>query len=126
MLLPVLVVAVKPITQPVQHPAVSDHGCVLPTVRWQRAVLISAQQHDRTTSVITVTEPQVAAVAVAVSVRSEVVLDHDHGSAAAEEPTAEWVDWYNHRRPFEYCDDLTPVEAEAAHYAHHQTPATAG
>lgn len=22
--------------------------------------------------------------------------------------TAEWVDWFNHRRPFEYCDDLTP------------------
>ena len=35
--------------------------------------------------------------------------------------TAEWVDWFNHRRPFEYCDDLTPVEAEHAHYAHHQT-----
>lgn len=40
--------------------------------------------------------------------------------------TAEWVDWFNHRRLFEYCGDLTPVEAEAAHYAHHQTPATAG
>jgi putative transposase len=40
--------------------------------------------------------------------------------------TAEWVDWYNHRRPFEYCDDLPPVEAEQAHYAHHQTPETAG
>ena len=40
--------------------------------------------------------------------------------------TAEWVDWYNHRRPHEYCDDLTPVEAEAAHYAHHQAPASAG
>jgi putative transposase len=40
--------------------------------------------------------------------------------------TAEWVDWFNHRRPFEYCGDLTPVEAETAHYAHHQTPATAG
>jgi putative transposase len=40
--------------------------------------------------------------------------------------TAEWVDWYNRRRPFEYCDDITPVEAEAAHYAHHQTPATIG
>ena len=39
--------------------------------------------------------------------------------------TAEWVDWFNHRRPFEYCDDLTPVEAEHAHHAHHQTPATA-
>lgn len=40
--------------------------------------------------------------------------------------TAEWVDWFNHRRPFEYCDDLTPLEAEQAHYAHHQTPTTAG
>ncbi len=32
--------------------------------------------------------------------------------------TAEWVDWFNRHRPFEYCDDLTPVEAEQAHYAH--------
>lgn len=41
--------------------------------------------------------------------------------------TAEWVDWFNHRRPFEYCDDLTPIEAEQAHYRHHQQgPATAG
>ncbi|QOK22383.1 IS3 family transposase [Janibacter indicus] len=40
--------------------------------------------------------------------------------------TAEWVDWFNRRRPFEYCDDLTPVEAETAHYAHHQTPAIVG
>lgn len=40
--------------------------------------------------------------------------------------TAEWIDWYNQHRPHEYCDDLTPVEAEDAHYAHHQTPAPAG
>ncbi len=40
--------------------------------------------------------------------------------------TAEWIDWFNHRRPFEYCDDLTPVEAESAYYTHHQTPAPAG
>lgn len=39
--------------------------------------------------------------------------------------TAEWIDWFNRRRPFEYCDDLTPVEAEQAHYRHHQTSATA-
>ena len=39
--------------------------------------------------------------------------------------TAEWVDWFNHRRPFEYCDDPTPVAAETAHYRHHETPATA-
>jgi hypothetical protein len=36
------------------------------------------------------------------------------------------VGWFNHHRPFEYCNDLTPVESEQAHYAHHQTPATAG
>jgi putative transposase len=40
--------------------------------------------------------------------------------------TAEWVDWFNRRRPFEYCDDLTPVEAEQAHYAHHQAPTPVG
>lgn len=40
--------------------------------------------------------------------------------------TAEWVDWFNHRRTLGYCDDLTPVEAEQAHYAHHREPATVG
>ena len=40
--------------------------------------------------------------------------------------TAEWVDWFNHRRPFEYCDDLTPVQAEQAYYGHHEASATAG
>lgn len=48
------------------------------------------------------------------------------GFDEVEIATAEWVDWFNHRRPYEHCDDLTPVEAETAHYAHHQTPATAG
>lgn len=40
--------------------------------------------------------------------------------------TAERIDWFNHRRPFEYYDDLTPVEAEQLHHAHHQDPATVG
>ena len=40
--------------------------------------------------------------------------------------TAEWVDWFNHRRLYEYCDDIPPVEVETAHYAHHQTPAAGG
>jgi hypothetical protein len=35
--------------------------------------------------------------------------------------TAESVDWFNHRPPFDDCDDLTPVEAEHAHYTHRQT-----
>ena len=31
--------------------------------------------------------------------------------------TAEWVNWFNHRRLYEYCGDLPPAEMEAAHYA---------
>jgi putative transposase len=37
-----------------------------------------------------------------------------------EYATAEWVDWYNHRRPYQYNDDLPPVTAETIHYAIHQ------
>jgi putative transposase len=36
---------------------------------------------------------------------------------AVEFATAEWVDWYNHRRLFEYCGDIPPVEAEDRYYA---------
>lgn len=39
--------------------------------------------------------------------------------------TAEWVDWYNHRRLYEYCGDIPPAELEAAYYAHHPSPAPA-
>src|SRR5690606_10869380 len=28
--------------------------------------------------------------------------------------TAEWVDWFNHRRLYEYCGDMPPAELEAA------------
>jgi putative transposase len=38
--------------------------------------------------------------------------------------TAEWVDWFNHRRLYEYCGDIPPVELEAAYYAQHQRSAT--
>ena len=31
--------------------------------------------------------------------------------------TAEWVDWFNRRRLYEYCGDIPPTEMEAAHYA---------
>ena len=31
--------------------------------------------------------------------------------------TAEWVDWFNHRRLYEYSGDIPPAEMEAAHYA---------
>ncbi|BDD81265.1 hypothetical protein TPB0596_10280 [Tsukamurella pulmonis] len=42
--------------------------------------------------------------------------------------TAEWVDWFNHCRPYEYCGDIPPAEVEAAYYAskapHHQVAVT--
>jgi putative transposase len=37
--------------------------------------------------------------------------------------TAEWVDWFNHRRLYEYCGDVPPVELETAYYAQHRRPA---
>jgi putative transposase len=40
-----------------------------------------------------------------------------------EYATAEWVDWFNHHRLYEYCGDVPPVEMETAHYARTQRPA---
>ena len=40
--------------------------------------------------------------------------------------TAEWIDWYNHRRLHEYCGDIPPAELEAAFYAQHQAQQPAG
>ena len=39
---------------------------------------------------------------------------------AVEYATAEWVDWFNHHRLYEYCGDIPPVEAEDLYYAQHQ------
>jgi putative transposase len=40
--------------------------------------------------------------------------------------TAEWVDWFNHRRLYEYCGDITPAELEGAYYAQLRAQQTAG
>ena len=41
--------------------------------------------------------------------------------------TAEWVDWFNHRRLYQYCDDLPPTEYENLYYAiHNSIPAPTG
>jgi putative transposase len=37
--------------------------------------------------------------------------------------TAEWVDWFNNRRLYEYCGDIPPAHLEAAYYAQNQRPA---
>lgn len=36
-----------------------------------------------------------------------------------EVATAEWVDWFNHRRLYEYCGDVPPAQLEAVYYAAH-------
>ena len=33
--------------------------------------------------------------------------------------TAEWVEWFNHRRLHQYCGDIPPTELETAYYAQH-------
>jgi len=38
----------------------------------------------------------------------------------------EYIDWFNHRRLFEACGDIPPVELEHAHYRHHAALAEAG
>ena len=40
--------------------------------------------------------------------------------------TLEYVDWFNHRRLFETCGDVPPVELEAAHYRQQAALAEAG
>ena len=40
-----------------------------------------------------------------------------------EYATAEWVDWFNNHRLYEYCGDIPPIEMETAHYAQTQRPA---
>ena len=40
-----------------------------------------------------------------------------------EVATAQWVDWFNHRRLYEYCGDVPPAELEAAYYAQSRRPA---
>ncbi|MFV8171716.1 IS3 family transposase [Mycolicibacterium peregrinum] len=42
-----------------------------------------------------------------------------------EVATLEWVDWFNHRRLYEYCGDMPPSECEALYYRHHRTQHTA-
>ncbi len=43
-----------------------------------------------------------------------------------EVATAEWVDWFNHRRLYGYCGDIPPAEMEAAYYTRQPDPAIVG
>ncbi|MFE9693835.1 integrase core domain-containing protein [Micromonospora sp. NPDC005806] len=45
---------------------------------------------------------------------------HRRGLAQVELATAEWIDWYNHRRLHSALNYLPPAEHESMFYAHHQ------
>ncbi|MCH9667825.1 MAG: hypothetical protein K0U76_12695 [Actinomycetia bacterium] len=40
-----------------------------------------------------------------------------------EYATAEWVDWFNRERLYEYCGDIPPIEMETHYYSQTQRPA---
>jgi putative transposase len=40
--------------------------------------------------------------------------------------TLEYVDWFNHRRPYEACGDIPPAELETAYYRHNTALAEVG
>lgn len=40
--------------------------------------------------------------------------------------TAEWVDWFNHRRLYRYCGDIPPAEMETAYYSQQPAQQPAG
>jgi putative transposase len=44
---------------------------------------------------------------------------------AVEYATAEYIEWFNHRRLYEHCGDIPPVELENAYYAHQRAQPTA-
>lgn len=44
------------------------------------------------------------------------------GVNKVEFATAEWVDWFNHQRLYEYYGDIPPAELEQAHYTGHNQP----
>jgi len=59
--------------------------------------------------------------------KTEVIRHHGpwRGVDQVEHATAEWVDWFNISRLFEYCGDIPPVELETAHYHQNQPPTEA-
>jgi putative transposase len=46
------------------------------------------------------------------------------GVEQVEFVTAEWVDWFNQHRLYQYCGDIPPIEMETAYYAQHRARPT--
>lgn len=64
---------------------------------------------------------RVAAAIDSVNLSAGQVSDATRADLEVEVATLEWIDWFNHRRLHEHCDDLSPAEYETLYYRDHRT-----
>jgi putative transposase len=101
----------------------SDHGVQYTSVRYSERV----DEAGLTPSTGTIGDSYDNALAETINGLYKTELIKRHGpwrnADEVEYATAEWVDWFNYRRLYEYCGDRPPVELENLYYAkHQQTP----
>jgi putative transposase len=98
----------------------SDHGVQYTSIRYSERV----DQAGLKPSTGTVGDSYDNALAETINglYKTELVKRHGPWRNAddLEYATAEWVDWFNYRRLYEYCGDRPPVECENLYYANHQ------
>jgi len=104
----------------------SDHGSQYTSIRYGQRLADAGL----TPSTGTVGDSYDNALAETINglYKTELVKRHGpwKGLDHLEYATAEWVDWYNHRRLYQYCGDIPPVEAENNYYARNTSPHPVG
>jgi putative transposase len=103
----------------------TDHGVQYQSIRYSERIAVAGI----TPSVGSVGSSYDNALAETINglYKTEVIrrLGPWHSVDQVEHATAEWVDWFNTSRLFEYCGDVPPVELEQAHYHQNQPPTEA-
>ena len=98
----------------------SDHGVQYTSLRYAQRI----DEAGLTPSTGTVGDSYDNALAETINGLYKTELIKRHGpwrnADEVEYATAEWVDWYNYRRLYQYCGDIPPVEYENLYYANHQ------
>lgn len=98
----------------------SDHGVQYTSLRYCERLA----QAGLTPSTGTIGDSYDNALAETINGLYKTELIKRHGpwrnANEVEYATAEWVDWYNYRRLYEYCGDTSPVECENQYYARNQ------
>ena len=79
-------------------PAMTPLWSIPPVINVWPLIMVTIDGYQRPTS-------------IGVIARTWRTVDH------VEAATAEWVDWFNHRRLCAYCGDLPPAKMEGAYYA---------